>query len=341
MRIMKNNTLHTPTQQQDQDNIYRMVFENANDGIIIHDTEGKIYEINTTMHRRLGYSKEEMLRMNLKDLVAPGFDEKIRKRTADLEEHGVAIFESADRRKDGSILPVEVSARYFSHNGRKMIQSIVRDIQERKLAEELIQTSLREREILGEDARHSVRFNQAVCNQMLERLPFPGESGTPSLAIENHIRRIKAVTFVQEKLYAYNSITRIDLNKITANLIWYQFSLYRVDPQRITIHNRVQTMHLDLHKIALCSYILIELLSNALRHAFPNGRSGEVSILSAITKAGKRKVCVQDTGVGFPEKFDVSSAKTFGLSLVKEQVEELRGRLTHRRSEKTEVCIHF
>jgi PAS domain S-box-containing protein len=338
---MKNKTYDTYTQQQDQDNIYRMVFENANDGIIIHDTYGNIYDINATMHRRLGYSKEEMLEMNLNDLVAPGFDEKIRERTVDLEQQGVAIFESADRRKDGTIMPVEVSARYFEHNGAKMIQSIVRDIQERKTAEALIQTSMNERAILGAEAKHSVRFNQAICNQMLERLSFLSESGVHSLAMENQIRRIKAVTFLQEKVYAYSSITRIDLKEIATSLIRHLYTLYQVDPKKTTIHNRVQTMHLDLHQTALCSYIMIELLSNALRHAFPDGRSGEVSVTSALTKGGKHKLCVRDNGVGFPENFDIHTAKSFGLSLVNEQVEELAGKLSHRRSGKTVICIHF
>ncbi len=117
--------------------------------------------------------------------VAPGFDEKIRERTADLEKTGVAIFESADRRKDGTILPVEVSARYFNHNGTKMIQSIVRDIHERKTAEALIQTSLIERTILGDEAKHSVRFNQTICDQMLERIPFSSDHDVHSPAMEH------------------------------------------------------------------------------------------------------------------------------------------------------------
>ena len=65
---------------QDVEDLFRKVFESANDGIIIHDSAGQIYEVNRTMHRRLGYTREEMLNMGLQDLVAPGFGEKIRER---------------------------------------------------------------------------------------------------------------------------------------------------------------------------------------------------------------------------------------------------------------------
>ena len=338
---MKVKTHNKNPQPQDTNNLYRMVFENANDGIIIHDTNGKIYDINSTMYRRLGYSKEEMLAMNLNDLVASGFDEKIIDRTVDLKQQGVAIFESADRRKDGTIMPVEVSARYFEHNGTKMIQSIVRDIQERKTAETLIQTSLNEREILGEETKHSVRFNQAICGQLLERLPFLSEPGVHSPNMENQIRRIKAVNFIQEKIYAYSSVTRIEFKEIATQLIQHLFTLYRINPKKVRIQNRILTLQLDLHKTALCAYIMIELLSNALRHAFPDSRSGEISITSALKETGGRKLCVRDNGVGFPEAFDIHTAKSFGLSLVNEQVKELEGKLSHSGKRKTEVCIHF
>ena len=117
---------------------YRLVFDNINDGIIIHDASGRIFDVNQTMYERLGYTKAEMLEMTLPDLVSPEFTEKIKPRIKQLQEQGVAIFESADKRKDGTYMPVEISTRYVDYKGKKLIQSVVRDIQERKMAESLI-----------------------------------------------------------------------------------------------------------------------------------------------------------------------------------------------------------
>ena len=123
---------------------YQMIFDNANDGIILHDLDGNLIDINRSMYKRLGYTKEEIMSIPLGHLVTSEFGERIKERTHLLQTKGVAIFESADLRKDGTRIPVEVSARLVDYQGKKIIQSVVRDISERKLAEDLIWASKEE-----------------------------------------------------------------------------------------------------------------------------------------------------------------------------------------------------
>jgi PAS domain S-box-containing protein len=110
---------------------FRTLYENATDGIFILDREGNFLDVNRTAYERLGYSKEEMRSLHISRLNAPEFNALLKERMARIADEGQAVFESAHRRKDGSVMPVEVNARILEFDGRKVILSVIRDITER------------------------------------------------------------------------------------------------------------------------------------------------------------------------------------------------------------------
>jgi PAS domain S-box-containing protein len=115
---------------------YRNLFESATDAIFILDLEGNFIDVNSTAHTRLGYTKDEMLSMHIKELDPPEFAARVPERLAEIQNKGVAVFESAHIRKDGTVTPVEVNSRILDYEGRQVYFSIIRDITERKEAEE-------------------------------------------------------------------------------------------------------------------------------------------------------------------------------------------------------------
>ncbi len=325
----------------DVDNLFRKVFDNANDGIIIHDTDGQIFEVNQTMYQRLGYTKEEMLKMSLQDFVAPGFSEKIQVRTSRLEQDGVAIFESADMRKDGTVLPVEVSARIIEYNGLRLIQSIVRDIHERKTAEILIQHALEEREILLEEIKHRVRLHHDLCIAGLEILKQRGKTELPTDTLENQIRRIKALGYIQGRIYSYGNVRQINFAKIAAGLAKHLLTLYAVDASRIRYDLDINDIFLDIHKTSTCAQMLIELVGNALLHAFPGKNGGTISIGMSRSEDEGYTLTIADDGVGVPEGLDVRETRTLGMRLVGDLVRQLDGSLSLDRGRGTRFVIRF
>lgn len=172
---------------------FHQVFENVNDGIIIHDTEGHIYDVNSSMFKRLGYTKEEMLAMNIKDLVPPEYGKKVAERTLRLEKEGAAVFESADLRKDGRPMPVEVSARLILENGRPLIQSVVRDITDRKTAEDLITASLIDRQ----NALDDMRACGKLITDLLSSLLMPSSNLSDSKILNLARQHLSTLTFIQ------------------------------------------------------------------------------------------------------------------------------------------------
>jgi PAS domain S-box-containing protein len=120
---------------------YRNLFESATDGIFILDLKGNIIDVNNAAYERLGYPKDELLSMHIKQLDPPEFADKVPERMAKIREKGSAVFESAQIKKDGTVMPVEVNAKLLEHEGRQVFFSVVRDITERKEAERQLRES--------------------------------------------------------------------------------------------------------------------------------------------------------------------------------------------------------
>lgn len=114
---------------------FRAVFENANDGITVVEPTGRVLEANGVLCRRLGYSREELLRMNVRGINLPEHAGMVAGRLASVLERGEGLFEDVHVRKDGSPVPVEINARRFEYRGAPCLLAVTRDISERKRAE--------------------------------------------------------------------------------------------------------------------------------------------------------------------------------------------------------------
>lgn len=120
---------------------YRDLFDYATDAIFILDLEGNFIDVNKTAYTRLGYTKQEMLSLHISRLDPPEFAARVPERLAQIAQHGKAVFESAHVKKDGSVMPVEVNSRLLDYEGKKVYFSVIRDITERKRAEEALRKS--------------------------------------------------------------------------------------------------------------------------------------------------------------------------------------------------------
>ncbi len=114
------------------------LLDSATDSIFLHDLEGDLIYVNDTACKAHGYTRDELMRMNLKDLTVPGFTGLFQQRIQALREEGEATFESADYRKDGPVLPLEVHAHLIQCGDEQLILSVARDITERKQAEQAL-----------------------------------------------------------------------------------------------------------------------------------------------------------------------------------------------------------
>jgi PAS domain S-box-containing protein len=114
---------------------YRMLFDGASDAIYIHDLDGRILEVNQHGCERLGYSHAEMLHMTVAELASADQSPLMSQRMAAVCERGDIVFETTQRRRDGTLVPVEVHARRIEFDGTQAVLSVTRDITERRQAE--------------------------------------------------------------------------------------------------------------------------------------------------------------------------------------------------------------
>jgi PAS domain S-box-containing protein len=126
---------------QESESRYRTLFENAGDAIFIHDLEGHFLEVNRVACERLGYSREELLQMSPMDIDSPEYAALVSARLEKLRQRGHVFFETEHVRRDGTVIPVELSSRVIEYAGNPAMLSIARDITERKQAEETLRES--------------------------------------------------------------------------------------------------------------------------------------------------------------------------------------------------------
>lgn len=115
---------------------FRVFFESISDAVFICDMEGHFIQVNHSACERLGYSQEELLQMSPADIDTPEFAALVPERFKLLKEKGALIFESAQVRKDGTVIPIELSAEIIDYEGKPTVMSVARDISLRKRAEE-------------------------------------------------------------------------------------------------------------------------------------------------------------------------------------------------------------
>ena len=128
--------LQSEEAQQESEDKYRILFDNAGDSIFINDTEGKIVAVNQQACKTLGFSHAELMAMQVGDVDSPEQHQYVPERIALLMEQGRIEFETVHLRKDGSPVPTDVTASKITWGGQPAIMSICHDISERKQSEE-------------------------------------------------------------------------------------------------------------------------------------------------------------------------------------------------------------
>jgi PAS domain S-box-containing protein len=221
------------------------------------------------------------------------------------------------------------------------ILSLALDLTARKRAEDRLRTSLREKEVLLKEVHHRVKNNLQLISSMLSlQASLIGDRGVADSLIESQ-SRVRAMALVHEHLYRAADFASVQLVGYIESLWAYLYCAYSVDPERIELELQVADVTLDLDRSICCGLIVNELVSNAVKHAFPNGRKGRVSVRFESPGNGWHQLAVSDNGVGLPPGLDLAHAGTLGLQLVSELVAQLDGELTINREHGAAFVVRF
>jgi len=320
---------------------YRRLFETASDGIVLLEKhKGKITHTNPATEKMLGYNKRDSIGNNLQDIGILLDMGDFQATMQNLNKSGILNYNNVPvKTKSGQHIYTDI---YLVDRAR-LVQCNIRDITDRKQAEEEIHTSLREKEILLRELHHRVKNNMQVISSLLDLQAE--SSGNPELIemLDKSQSRIRSMALVHEQLYASKDLARIDMLGYVRTLSQELFQAYKIDPRKIDLI--VQTdgnVYVDISKAVPCGLILNELVSNALKHAFPGDGPGELRIVIHETKNKEIEIIVRDNGLGMPNDVDIHNPRSMGLYLVSGLVKkQLEGQIEVRRDNATEFRIKF
>jgi len=216
---------------------------------------------------------------------------------------------------------------------------VATDITERKRAEEQINTSLREKEVLLKEIHHRVKNNLQVISSLLSLQAKQITDKDAQVAFEESRRRIRTMAIVHEELYRSRNIADINLAEQLARLTdELMRSLGREGVHAVV---DAEPVFLQIDKAIPCGLIVNELVTNAYKHAFPGQRSGTVTVRLRRKDETMLELSVHDDGVGFPPDKDFRNVPSMGMVLVNALTQQLSGTLTLDEKGGTSFIIQF
>jgi two-component sensor histidine kinase len=260
--------------------------------------------------------------------------------------------------REGPGFPALISATPEHNTQRRVIgmRWLLRDISERKRAEEMLrrahddleqrvrertadlgsanaarEAALKQKDMLVKEIHHRVKNNLQIVSSLLSLQSGYNPDPLVKEMIADSQQRIQSMALIHEILYQSRDSGSINMADYLRTLAAHLLRSYRTDDTQITLTLSVDQILLDVDTAIPCGLLLNELISNCLKHAFPDRRKGEVSIVLHADPSDQVTLTIRDDGIGFPADLDFRNSNTLGLQLVTGLVEQLQGTITMAR----------
>ncbi len=202
------------------------------------------------------------------------------------------------------------------------------------------QASLREKDVLLREIHHRVKNNMQILSSMIRLQTRRAESKELCEVLAESEARIRSMGLLHEKLYQSDSVSTIDVEGYLRSLTNELMRMNTRKSAQVELKLVVHGIQMGLDTALPCGLIVTELVSNSMKYAFPGG-PGAILVSVSKTNDGEYSLIVWDNGVGVPENFDISKAKSLGLRLVTMLCAQLNGELHVSGQRGTRVEIRF
>lgn len=229
----------------------------------------------------------------------------------------------------------------------KLVPSVCRALQEvkerneRKRAEKKLKASLKEKRVMLREIHHRVKNNMQIIMSLLRLQSYSIKDKDALEKFKESQHRIKSMALIHESLYKSGDLSNINFFDYLNKMLKHLLSTYKEERGEIKFTLEAKGIYLDINKAIPCGLLVNELVSNSLKHAFPEGIKGEIIVKMKQDKRKKRTLIVKDTGIRLQEELNFREPKTLGMQLVKGLVDQLDGKIEVRRDGGTEFKIVF
>lgn len=249
-----------------------------------HRLEGALSDLKREYARSSGLSQELQA-------INDQLEERVRQRTAELE---------------------------------KTARSLEEEVRQRRAAEEVVRSQLAEKTLLLRELHHRVKNNLQLITSMLSIQARKVQDPSLHLALNESRNRIRTMAFIHEKLWVEHDLSHIDMKGYAWSILSRLISLYQVKPDQVSLAVDIPDVVVDINTAIPVGLILNELIANSLKHAFPDGKTGEIFLVIHDEGSSLSIIC-RDNGSGMPPGYDWENPETVGLILVHSLVGQLQG----------------
>lgn len=311
------------------------------ESVSITDMNDRLLFVNRAFVELYGYAENELIGHTIDIVRSPHDHKEMVEKILPSSLTGGWQGEVINRKKDGTEFPVFLSTSLVRDKQGEPLAliGVARDITEARKVRDQINASLKEKEILLKEIHHRVKNNLQVISSLLNLQLASVRDPYDVALFQESQNRIRSMAIIHEKLYQSDDLSHVDFGSYIGTLTSSLFRSY--DVSDIGFQIDVESIRLSIDAAIPCGLILNELVSNALKHAFPDGRRGYVSIAMHREEGHFCRLVVADDGIGFPAGIDFRKTPSLGLELVNTLVNQLNGSIELTSGNGSKFTIRF
>jgi PAS domain S-box-containing protein len=326
---------------------YRDLFEKPSDPTLI-EKDYKIFDCNEAAYKILGYnSKEELIGKKVLNISTPkqfgkiNTSEQLVKVIKTAKEKGSYKFEWEHVHKDGHSIPMEVVlTNILDVNGEYVRHVVLRDISDRKAAEEKLVQSNEERGTLLSEIHHRVKNNLAIISGLMQLQVFNTDNKKEADYLNRSINRIKSIALIHEQLYQSRNFSNIELDENIRKQADSLLEMYQsAMSANVELNLDLMPVKININQALPVGLLVNEILNNSFKHAFEGRKTGVISISLQENEDDMVKLTLTDNGCGIPENKDGNSS--LGTTLIETFIKQLHAEATISNSGGTSYHITF
>ncbi len=216
-------------------------------------------------------------------------------------------------------------------------------ITERKQTEIALRNALEEKVALLKEVHHRVKNNLQIVASLLNLQASRAHNRQVVDVLQDTRNRVRSMALLHDVLYRSGNLARINFAAYVAELCTQLVRSFGPAAAQVKVENRIARIGLPLEQSVPCGLIINELVSNALKHGFPDKRPGRVTVELGPAEGQRHLLCVRDDGIGLPPGMDIAGKSTLGLQLVSKLAIQLGGQLHIHPSDEggSAFCVSF
>lgn len=314
------------------------IIESMADALIVTDEENKIQRINSAAGEMLHYNDSELTGKPLSTVLLKEDADDLANKSSDYEFKN---YETHFLTKEQETVPVAVSRAIIHGSGNEIKGAVcvAADITRRREAEQQINRSLKEKEILLAEIHHRVKNNLAVISSLLQMQMWETESDAAQMALRDSQLRVQSIALVHKKLYQSDNFSRIQFEQYIPDLVQAIQENYEAS-EGIGIETSLHQVVLNINQAIPCALLLNELIINSIKETTDKGRKETLGV-ELWNKDGQVNLKIAETGNGRLEDFDFTRNDSFEMKIINTLVGQLEGSLQLNPDGKSGILIQF